>query len=132
MLNCDYMYMCVVNSHFELLEFVFNSVYVDLEYNENSLTFDCSVSCLCGVCSHMVVLGLCVWLSWYPRLCSGGGGCVDCDACAVVCVECEYQERVRGDGGGVVAVSTGREVVHVFHVLCLAHMTCYGRVWCVG
>ena len=31
--------MCVVNKHFELLEFVFNSVYVDLKYNEIYLTF---------------------------------------------------------------------------------------------
>ena len=31
--------MCVVNKHFELLEFVSNSVYVDLKYNEISLTF---------------------------------------------------------------------------------------------
>ena len=31
---------CVVNKYFELLEFVvFNSVYVDLKYNEVSLTF---------------------------------------------------------------------------------------------
>ena len=31
--------MCVVNKHFELLEFVFNSVYVDLKYNEIFLNF---------------------------------------------------------------------------------------------
>ena len=36
--------MWVVNKHFELLEFVFNSVYVDLKYNE--------------ILSHLV-LGLC-------------------------------------------------------------------------
>ena len=29
-LNCDDVYMCVVNKQFELLEFVFDSVYVDL------------------------------------------------------------------------------------------------------
>ena len=29
-LNCDDIRMCVVNKHFELLEFVFDSVYVDL------------------------------------------------------------------------------------------------------
>ena len=38
-LNCDDICMCVVNKHFELLEFVFNSVHVDLKYNEISLTF---------------------------------------------------------------------------------------------
>ena len=58
--------MCVVNKHFELLEFVFDSVYVDLKYDEISLTFtDWSVS-LCCVCSHVVVFGLSVRLSWYP------------------------------------------------------------------
>ena len=36
-LNCDDICMCVVNKQFELLEFVFDSVYVDLQY-EISLT----------------------------------------------------------------------------------------------
>ena len=31
--------MCVVNKQFELLEFVSESVYVDLQYDEISLTF---------------------------------------------------------------------------------------------
>ena len=31
-LNCDDICMCVVNKQFELLEFVFNYVYVDLMY----------------------------------------------------------------------------------------------------
>ena len=39
LLNCDDICMCVVNMQFELLEFVFNSVYVDLKYYEISLTF---------------------------------------------------------------------------------------------
>ena len=30
LLNCDDICMCIVNKQFELLEFVFNSVYVDL------------------------------------------------------------------------------------------------------
>ena len=38
-LNCDDICMCVVNKQFELLEFVFDSVYVDLQYDEISLTF---------------------------------------------------------------------------------------------
>ena len=38
-LNCDDICMCVVNKQFELLVFVINSVYVDLQYNEISLTF---------------------------------------------------------------------------------------------
>ena len=38
-MNCDDVCMCVVNKQFELLEFVFDSVYVDLQYDEISLTF---------------------------------------------------------------------------------------------
>ena len=58
--------MCVVDIQFELLEFVFDSVYVDLQYNEISLTFTARSVSLCGVCSHVVVFGLSVRLSWYP------------------------------------------------------------------
>ena len=65
-LNCDD--ICVVNKQFELLEFVFESVYVDLQYDEISLTFTAVSVCLCGVCSPVVVLGLSVRLSWYPML----------------------------------------------------------------
>ena len=50
-LNCDDICMCVVNKQFELLEFVFKSVYVDLQYDEISLTFTAGYVCLCGVCS---------------------------------------------------------------------------------
>ena len=57
-LNCDDVCMCVVNKQFELLEFVSESVYVDLQYDEISLTV-----CLCGVSSPVVVLGLFVRLS---------------------------------------------------------------------
>ena len=64
--NCEDIYMCVVNKQFELLEFIFDSVYVDLQYDEISLTFtDGSVS-LCCVCDLVVVFGLSVRLSWYP------------------------------------------------------------------
>ena len=38
-LNCDDICTCVMNKQFELLEFVFESVYVDLQYDEISLTF---------------------------------------------------------------------------------------------
>ena len=38
-LNCDDICMCVVNKQFVLLEFVFDSVYVDPQYDEISLTF---------------------------------------------------------------------------------------------
>ena len=61
--------MCVVNKQFQLLEFVFNFVYVDLKYNEIFLTFTAGSVCFCGVCSHVVVLGLSVklypmWMRW--------------------------------------------------------------------
>ena len=55
--------MCVVNKQFELLEFVSESVYVDLQYDEISLTFTAGLVCLCGVSSLVVVLGLFVRLS---------------------------------------------------------------------
>ena len=38
-LNYDDICVCVVNKQFELLEFVFDSVSVDLQYVEISLTF---------------------------------------------------------------------------------------------
>ena len=57
--------MCVMNKKFDLLEFVFDSVNVDLQY-EISLTFTAGGVCLCGVCSNVVVFGLSVRLSWYP------------------------------------------------------------------
>ena len=60
-LNCDDVCMCVVNKQFELLEFVSESVYVDLQYDEISLT--AGPVCLCGVSSPVVVLGLFVRLS---------------------------------------------------------------------
>ena len=50
--------MCVVNKPFELFEFVFDSVYVDLLYDEIFLTFTAGSVCLCGVSSPVVVLGL--------------------------------------------------------------------------
>ena len=55
--------MCVVNKQFELLEFVSESVYVDLQYHEISFTFTAGSVYLCGVSSHVVVLGLFVRLS---------------------------------------------------------------------
>ena len=38
-LKCDDVCMCFVNKQFELLEFVSESVYVDLHYDEIFLTF---------------------------------------------------------------------------------------------
>ena len=48
-MNCDNICKCVVNKQFELLEFVFDSVYVDLQYNDFSHFY-------CWVC----VLVLCM------------------------------------------------------------------------
>ena len=62
-LNCDDFCMCVVNKQFELLEFVPESVYVDLQYDEISPTFTAGSVCLCGVSSPVVVHGLFVKLS---------------------------------------------------------------------
>ena len=61
--ECDDVCMCVVNKQFELLEFVAESVYVDLQYDEISLTFTAGPVCLCGVSSPVVVLDLFVRLS---------------------------------------------------------------------
>ena len=54
--------MYVVNKQFELLEFVFDSLYVDLQYDDISLTFTAwsvSLCCVCGciwcVCEVVVV-----------------------------------------------------------------------------
>ena len=59
---CD-VCMCVVNKQFELLEFVSESVYVDLQYDAIYLPFTAGSVCLCGVNSPVVVLGLFVRLS---------------------------------------------------------------------
>ena len=55
--------MWVVNKQFGLLEFVSESVYVDMQYDEISLNFTAGSVCLCGVSSTVVVLGLFVRLS---------------------------------------------------------------------
>ena len=65
-LNCDDICMCVVNKQFELNEFVFDSVYVDLQYDEISLTFTAGSVSLCCSCTLSLVFGLSVRVSWYP------------------------------------------------------------------
>ena len=52
-LNCDYICMCVVNKQFELLEVVFDSVFVDLQFDASSLTFTAGSVSLCCVCSRL-------------------------------------------------------------------------------
>ena len=67
-LNRDDICMCVVNKLFELLEFVFDTVDVDQQYDEISLTSTAGSVSLCCVCDHVVVFGLSVRLSWYHML----------------------------------------------------------------
>ena len=52
-----------MNKQFELLEFVFDSVDVDLQYDEIYLTSTAGYVSLCCVCGHVVVCGLSVGLS---------------------------------------------------------------------
>ena len=61
-LNCDVICMCFVNKQFELLEFVFDSVYVDLQY----------VLCSCGVSVVMWSSLVCL-LGCRDTLCGCGG-----------------------------------------------------------
>ena len=62
-MNCDDICMCVMNKQFELPEFIFDSIYVDLQYYEISLTFITGSVFLCCVYSHVVDFGLSVrWL----------------------------------------------------------------------
>ena len=56
--------MCVMNKQFEFLDFVFDSVYVDLQYDEIYLAFTVG-----SVWCHVVVLGLSVSFFWYHVLC---------------------------------------------------------------
>ena len=65
-LKCDDICMTVVSKQFELLKFVFDSVYIDMQYDEIYLTFTAGYVSLCYVCSHVVVFDLTVRLSWYP------------------------------------------------------------------
>ena len=53
---------CVVNKQFELLEYVSEFVYVDLQYDEISLSFTAGSVCLRGVSSPVIVFGLFVKL----------------------------------------------------------------------
>ena len=61
-LNCAAICLCVLNTQFEFLGFVFDSVYVDLQHDEISLTFNAGSVSLCCVCSDVVVFGLSVRL----------------------------------------------------------------------
>ena len=58
--------MCVVNKQLGLLEFVFDSVYIDMQYDEISLSLTVGSVSMCCICTHLVVFGLSVRLSWCP------------------------------------------------------------------
>ena len=78
-LNCDDICMCVVNKQSELLEFVFDSVY--LQYDEISLTSTAGSVSLWCVCSC--------------------GNCCDCDVSCVyccLCCMCVFRESVMVRG----------------------------------
>ena len=130
--------MCVANKQFELLEFVFDSVYVDLQYEDISLTFFW----------WLYVLELCLWSC--GRLWSVYEVVVVPYVDPVVTVtvmrvlvfvlhacllrECDGVKLTAMLVWGMYEVwrVRGMWVVHVVHVLCLAHLTYYGWVWCVG
>ena len=65
LLNCYDICMCIVNKQFEVLEFVFDSIYVELQYDEIYLTFTAGSVSVCCVCGHVVVFCLSVRLSWF-------------------------------------------------------------------
>ena len=90
-LNCDDVCMCVVNKQFELLEFVSESVYVDLQYDEISLTFTAGPVCLCGVSSPVVGHVSVFWLRWcgWWRVGRGVGQGSGAVGWCYVCVRCE-------------------------------------------
>ena len=80
-----------MNKQFELLEFVFESVYVELQYDyyyyydEISLTFTAGSVCLCGVCNP--------WFVVVPYV-VGAVVVVTEMHCTVVCVACVFAARV--------------------------------------
>ena len=63
-LNYDDICMCVVNKQFGLLEYVFDPVYVDLQYGTSFLTSTAGYMSLWCVC-HLVVFSMSVRLSLY-------------------------------------------------------------------
>ena len=60
--------MCAVNKESELIEFVFDSFYVDLQNDEIYLTFTAGSVCFRGACSNVVVFGLSIEIVLAPYL----------------------------------------------------------------
>ena len=63
-LNCDFICMCVVNKQFELLEFLFDSLYVVLQYDEISFTFTAGCACVVSVVIDLSVRLSMLWVRW--------------------------------------------------------------------
>ena len=89
--------------------------------------------CPCVVSVVMWSSLVCLW-DCRGTLCEFGG-CCGCDACTIVCVrECDGTRLTAMLVWGMDEVwwLEGMWMVHVVQVLCLAQLTWYGRVWCVG
>ena len=63
-LNCDDIGMYVVNKKFVLLEFVLIPCMLTCSMVRFLPLLPAGYVCLCGICSHVVVFGLSVRLSW--------------------------------------------------------------------
>ena len=101
-LNCDDIFMCVVNKQFELLEFVFSLFMLTCSMIK---FISLLLLGLCGVCSPVIVLTLYVRLSWYPMLLLRWLWCMYCCLCWM-CVCCEGDgDAGVGSWGGVVVLS---------------------------
>ena len=67
-LNCEDICMCLVNKQFEPLGFVFKYVYVDLLYNEISLTFTDGSVCFAQTGSiYCICLYCCEWFNYNSK-----------------------------------------------------------------
>ena len=118
-----------MNKQFGLLEFVFDSVYVDLQYDEIALTFTAGSVSLCCVCSHVVAFGMFVVVHYVDAV-------VAVTVMRVMLFVCVYAERVWGARVTAMVVwgmdevclwrVQGMLVVHMVQVLCLVQLKCYG------
>ena len=121
-LNFDDICMCAVNKYFELFEFVFDSVYVDLQYDDISLTFTAGSVSLCCVfglsvtCILLFVLHVCML-----RECEGDGNAGVGDGGCVVAVSAGHVGGTRGSG----IVSS---VAHMLWMSVVRGMRVVGRV----
>ena len=110
-LNCDDICMCVVNKQFELLGFVFDSVYLNLLYDEICLTFTAGYVSLCDVCSRLWSVCEVVVVPYVDAVVAVTVMCVLLFVLHVCMLEecgCEGNRNAGvWDGGAVVVVSAG-------------------------